>query len=270
MSISIHDGKVQIEGIADLVQAQLERVIQVLDNLPDVPPDVRERVKGRVRAVRGKLTSRLGRLRSLDLDKIGPEMERMGDEIEREMEGLDKDLAQLGDKFGKDLGKELGKDIGKDLSEKIGKDLARSLSRSHSGRDSDDGDDDDSEDTDDEDKVAVALPPPDVADPSDPLGELKKQLTLGRAQKDQLAKLRAESEHKIDAAKRELEVMSNRLHDTLGNSSVNEADVERQIDQISAKEATIRKARVLAWVRARSLLSEDQRKQVEAAVKKSR
>jgi Spy/CpxP family protein refolding chaperone len=260
MSISIHDGKVQIDGIADLVQAQLERVIQVLDNLPDVPPEMRERVKNRVRAVRGKVTARLGRLKSLDLDKIGPEMERMGDEIEREMEGLDKDLSQLGDKFGEKLGKDLG--------EKLGKDLAKSFSRSHSSNDSDDGDED-SDDGDDEDKAAVALPPLEAADPGDPLAELKKQLTLGQGQKDQLAKLRADSEHKIELAKRELDVMSNRLHDTLGNPSANEADIERQIDQISAKEATIRKARVLAWVRARSLLSQEQRKQVEAAAKKS-
>jgi Spy/CpxP family protein refolding chaperone len=262
MSISIHNGKVQIDGIVDLVQAQLERVLHVLDNLPDVPPDVRERVRNRVRAVRGKMTGRLSKLKSLDLDKIGPEMDRLGDEIEREMEGLDRDLSQLGDKFGEKLGKDLG--------EKLGKDLARSFSRSHSGHDSDDGDDEDSDDGDDEDKVAVAMPPPsDMTDPADALGELKRQLTLGQAQKDQLAKLRADSERKIELAKRELEVMSNRLHDTLGNPSANEADIERQIDQISAKEATIRKARVLTWVRARSLLSPEQRKQVEAAAKKS-
>ena len=66
----------------------------------------------------------------------------------------------------------------------------------------------------------------------------------------------------------ELERMSNRLHDTLREPSASEADIARQIDSISAKEATIRKVRILAWVKARNMLRKDQRQQVEAAAKK--
>jgi len=270
MSVSIHDDKIEIDGIEEMVQNQLSRVADALDNLPDVPPDVRDRIKARVDAVRGTLSARLGRLKSLDLDKLdrlGPEVERLGDEIEKEMEGLDKDLAQFGDKFGKHF------------AEKFGKDFARNFGPGHVprvyGRDnSDGGDDADAHDDndDDDDKGAASLPPAadsDLADPDtrDAIAGLKN-LTLDPSQRDQLAKLRADVNRQVADARRELEDLSNRLHDTLGDAGASEADIAEQIDQISAKEATIRKARILAWVKARSLLDKDQRKRVEAAAKK--
>ena len=267
MSMSIHDGKIEIDGLEEMVQNQLERVSDILDSLPDVPSDVRDRVKTRVNAVRGTLKSRLGRLKSLDLDKLGPEMERMGDEIEKEMEGLDKDLEQFGDKFGKHFAEKFGREFGKDFGKNFGP------GHGAMGYDRDNSDDaDDDADDDDDDKGATALPPavePDLADPDmrDAIAGLK-HLTLDQNQRDQLAKLRAEAERQVSDAKRELEDMSNRLHDTLGDVSADEADIAQQIDQISAKEATIRKARILAWVKARSLLDREQRKKVEAAARR--
>jgi hypothetical protein len=267
MSVSIHDGKIEIDGLEELVQDQLERVGEILDNLPDVPPDVRDRVKTRVKSVRDKLGTRLGKLKSLDLDKIGPEMERMGDEIEKEMEGLDKDLERLGATFGKHF------------AEKFGRDFARSFGPSHSAsshdRDNSDAGDDDADaadDDDDDDKAATALPgvDSDLIDPSDLRAAIAglKDLHLDQGQKDLLAKLRTDSERQISDAKRELEAMSNQLHDALGDAGASEADVARQIDQISAKEATIRKARILAWMKVRTMLDQDQRKKVEAAARR--
>jgi hypothetical protein len=264
MSVSIHDGKIEIDGIEEMVQDQLDRVADVLDNLSDAPPDVRDRVKGRVKSVRDKLKLRLGKLKSLDLDKIGPEMERMGDDIEKDMEGLDKDLEQLGGK------------LGKHFAEKFGKDFARNFGPGHlpgnQYRDnSDDGDDD--ADDDDDDRAAVALPPnvdTDRVDPSDLRAAIAdlKDLGLDQSQRELLAKLRADSDRRVADARRELEAMSDRLHDTLGNAGASEDDIARQIDLISQKEATIRKARILAWVKARAVLDGDQRKRVEAAAKK--
>src|SRR5262249_13134920 len=77
LSVSAHDGKIEVDGIAELVQDQLENVSNLLDQLPDVPPDVRERLRGRIRAVRDKINARLGRLKTMDLDKLdqlGPEV----------------------------------------------------------------------------------------------------------------------------------------------------------------------------------------------------
>jgi hypothetical protein len=220
--------------------------------------------------VRKKVNARLGQLKSMDVDKIGPEMERMGDEIEKEMEGLDKDLSQFGDKFGEKFGQQFGKTF-----EKFGKDFAKSFNvgpgapRVNVGRDSDRSDDADDNGDDDEDRAAVAVQPGGDLDPDmrAAIGDLKG-LTLDAGQKQRLAQLRAEADRQISDAQQELDAMSGRLHDALGDLGASEADIARQIDRISAKEATIRKARILTWVRARSLLSDDQRRRVEAAARR--
>jgi hypothetical protein len=195
----------------------------------------------------------------------------MGDEIEKDMEGLDKDLEQFGDKFGKNFAEKFGKDFAKNFIPRH----VPSTSRIPGNYDSDnsDGRDDDADDADDDnDNAAAALPPavePDMADPDMRSAVAGiKNLTLDQNQKDQLAKLRADTDRQVAEAKRELEDMSDQLHDALGDLSTSEADITRQIDLISQKEATIRKARILAWVKARSLLDKDQRKKVEAAARK--
>jgi|GEM_PF-1271609 len=258
VSVSFHDGKLEVDGIADLIQGQLEGVADALDNLPDVPPDVRERVKERVKAVRKKVNARLGQLKSMDVDKIGPEMERMGDEIEKEMEGLDKDLEKLGSGFGKHFAQKFGKDLAKSIDQ--------SQRNSAKDRDDDDGDSDD-----EDDQGAVAMPPgvDSDLDPAGlpPIADLKN-LTLEPGQKVQLAKLRAEADRQVSAAKRSLDEMSSRLHDALGDGGASESDIARQIDSISAQEAIIRKARILTWVKARNVLHADQRKMVESAAKR--
>ena len=76
VSVSIHGGKIEIDGIAELVQESLERALETLDRLPDVPPDTRMRLRGRIQGMRNQITARLGRLKSMDLDRIGPERAR--------------------------------------------------------------------------------------------------------------------------------------------------------------------------------------------------
>jgi hypothetical protein len=254
LSLSIHDGKIEVDGIAELVTEQLENVSNLLDQLPDVPPDVRERLRGRIRGVRDKINARLGRLKSMDLDRLdrlGPEVEQLGDEIAKEMEGLDKDLAQLDRKFGRGFARGAGPSA-----------PSAAPAIAHSSEDGDDDDDDD----DDKDTVVVG---PDTSDPASmaPAIAALDHLGLDPNQRAQLAKLRAESDRKIDGAKRELERLSGQLHEALLATSVNQADIERQIDSISTQEAAIRKARILTWIKARELLRKDQRKMVEAAVK---
>jgi hypothetical protein len=263
-SFSYHGGKIEIEGVAELVQESLEKALETLDHLPDVPPDTRMRLRGRIQGMRNQLNARLGRLKSLDLDRLGPELERMGDEIERQMEGLDEELSQLGDKLGKNFAKKFGKDFARNFGPGIPR------VTSSSGHDSDDADDDDD---DDDDRVAVTVPStpgPDVADPDlGPAIAALKGLALDSGQRAELAKLRTDSEQRITAAKRELEQMSNRLHDTLRDSDAKEADVAQQIEAISTKEAAIRKARILTWLKVRHMLHPDQRKVVEEAIQSS-
>lgn len=262
MSISVHDGKVEVDGIAELVQESLEKALDTLDSLPDVSPEVRDRVKAKIRAVRDKLKVRLSKLKSMDIDKLGPEMERIGDDIEHEMAGLDQDLAQLGDKLGKGIAQKFGKEFAKNFGP-----------GANPGHDDEDGDDDG--DDDDSDKDAVVVTPgrdAEALDGSDlgPAIAALKGLSLDARQRADLARLRAESDGRIQQAKRELAVMSSRLHDTLRDSSANEVDITHQIDAISTVEATIRKERILSWLKARSLLRKDQRQKVEDAVRRGR
>src|SRR5262249_36260437 len=94
-------------------------------------------------------------------------------------------------------------------------------------------------------------------------------IALDVRQREEIARLRADSDAKVQRAKRDLEAMSNRLHDTLQNASASEDDIAQQIESISKVEATIRKARILTWVKARNVLRKDQRKLVEQAVQRS-
>jgi hypothetical protein len=214
--------------------------------------------------MRNQLSARLGRLKSMDLDRLGPELERMGDEIERQMEGLDEELSQLGDKLGKSFAKTFGKDFAKSLDPGIPTVI------SGRGHDNSDDADDDDDDDDDHDRTAVMVPStpgPDVADPDlGPAIAALKGLALDAGQRAELARLRVDSDQKITAARRDLERMSSRLHDTLRESEAKEADVAQQIEAISAKEAAIRKARILTWLKVRHMLHPDQRKVVEEAI----
>jgi Spy/CpxP family protein refolding chaperone len=266
--VSIHGGKIEIDGVAELVQESLEKALETLDRLPDVPPDTRMRLRGRIQGMRNQLSARLGRLKSMDLDRLGPELERMGDEIERQMEGLDGELAQLGDRFGKGFAKKFGKDFAKSFGPGV---PGVSPGTSH---DSDDADDDDD---DDDDRPAVPAPPaPPVAAPEAtepdiaPAIAALKGLSLDADQRAQLARLRADSDRQITVAKAELARMSSRLHDTLRDAEAKEADVAQQIEAISTREAAIRKARILTWLKVRHMLHPDQRKQVEEALQNSR
>ena len=58
------------------------------------------------------------------------------------------------------------------------------------------------------------------------------------------------------------------LRAALGNPATSDADITRLVDQISAQEAVIRKARILAWAQARRVLDDGQRKKIEDASKK--
>ena len=263
LSLSIHGGKIEIDGVAELVQESLEKALETLDRLPDVPPDTRMRLRGRIQGMRHQLNARLGRLKSMDLDKLGPELERMGDEIERQMEGLDEELSQLGDRIGKNFAKKFGKDFARNFGPGV-----PSVSPGP-GHDSDDADDDDD---DDDDRPAVAVPPaPEAADPDlGPAIAALKGLSLDAGQRAELARLRGDSDRQISTAKAELDRMSTRLHDTLRDSEAKEVDVAQQIEAISTKEAAIRKARILTWLKVRHMLRPEQRKQVEEAIRNSR
>jgi Spy/CpxP family protein refolding chaperone len=93
-------------------------------------------------------------------------------------------------------------------------------------------------------------------------------LALKPAQRDAITKLRKDSDKTVAEAKRQLDQLAGKLHDSLGNKTVTDAEVAKYVDQISAQEAVIRKARLIAWVNARRVLDDAQRKRVEDAANK--
>ena len=121
-------------------------------------------------------------------------------------------------------------------------------------------------DNDDDDDVNVAA---DV-DSDDDLDEAIKDLgdlKLQKSQKDQISKLRADTDKQVAAAKQALEAASKTLHDQLEAGKASDADIAKSIDAVTQQEAAIRKARILAWVHARAVLDDAQRKKVEGAAK---
>jgi hypothetical protein len=242
VSVSIHDGKVQLDGIQDYVQDQLDAALDSID-LDGVPPPVRAKLKERLGKVRAKIGARLKNMNAKDIDQLRGELEKMGEEIGKEMEGFGSDMDQWSKDFSKQFDKNWAKKFAKGWAIK---------------RDHDDDDDDlGSVDVDDTD---------DLADAVKDMGDLKLQ----QPQKDQITKLRADSDKQVAAAKQALDAASKALHDQLANGKASDADIAKSIDAVTQQEAAIRKARILAWVNARRVLVDAQRKKVEAAATKAK
>ncbi len=245
VSVNITNGKIQIDGLHDLVLGQLDAARESIKNNQQIPKDVRDKVVARLDKVRATVDKRLANLKLTDMDQLESEMEKMGEEIEQAMEGLDKDL----DKLGKDMGKDFGKKFGKNFSVNIGKD-----------------------DDDDDDNIG-SIDTPDVDSDDDDMKDAIKDLrdmALKPDQKDKINKLRTDSDNNVRTAKKQMDDLSGKLQTALGNPAVTDAEISRLVDQISAQEATIRKSRIQAWAQARRVLDEAQRKRVEDAAKKKK
>jgi hypothetical protein len=266
-SVSIHDGKMTIDGLDDMVDGQIDAALQQVASDPNIPPKVRDKLTKHLEKIRGKVKAKLSHLDAKDMDQLGEELGQLGDEIGEEMEGVGSDMDQMGkdmDAWGKQFGKNMGqwgKQMGKNMGQ-WGKQMGKNWNMQHgpgpmvmNGQDDDNDDDADMPDMPDPDDVDDAT----VRD----LGDL----SLSQPQRDQLKKLRTESDAKVAQAKRDLEKASDMLEKQLQNPNASDADISRSIDTVAQQEAAIRKARILAWVNARRMLDDGQRKKVESAAK---
>jgi Heavy-metal resistance len=280
ISVTIHDGKVQIEGVHDMVAGQIEAVREMLRNNPSIPKDVRDRVMSRLDRVNGIIDRRLGNLRATDIDQLGDQMSQMGDEIEKAMEGINEDLAKLGDQWGKDFADKFSKDWQKSFKKfNFGPDK---LKFNFKDKDNDNDNDNDSGNSDDDnDPSAVVTPPtpptpptPGTMDSDDPalrtaIADLGN-LSLSRDQREQLRHLRIETDAKVEAARNAINQLSDNLSTALENPSVTDQEIDTFVNEISKQEAQLRKARILAWVKARRALDDDQRARVVKAAAKAK
>lgn len=267
MSVTIHDGQVQINGIdviAKQVDAQIAHAIASIDADPNIPAPVRAKLKARLEKMRAKAAKRIAKLDVKDVDQLGEELESIGEDIGSEMEDFGKEMDEFGkgmDDFGKGMdewgkgmekwGEKFGKDFQKQMEDKV----RQKMQQGGNWQVHIDGNDDDND-----------MPDMDDSDMQDAVHDLG-QLNLNTQQRTQLKTLRAESDAKVAAATANLERASESLKKQLENPSASEADISRSIDAVTQQEAAIRKARILAWVNARRLLDDSQRKQVEGAVK---
>jgi hypothetical protein len=241
INISVHDGKVDIDGIGAYVDHQIDAALAAVDRA-GAPPEIREKLRARLNGLRGKLARRLSHLDADDMDQLGEEMGRIGEEIGREM-----------DNFGRDMDA-WGKDYSKKFSHDFTKRWQHAGHHAHVDVDRDNDDDLGGVSDDDDDH--------DMDDTVRSLGDL----SLGRGQRDQIRRLRADSDRQVAAAKDALAQAERVLHDQLDNPAASDADISRAIDAVTQQEAAIRKARILAWHAARRVLDDSQRRRLETAV----
>jgi hypothetical protein len=240
---------VQIDGLDQMIDQHIQAALDTVSHDHNIPEAVRQKIVKRLEKVKQKVHAKAAKGK-LDAD----DLEDLGEEIGEEMEDFGKEMEKWGEEFGKQMEKQLG-----GMNVKIG------------ARDDDDDDDrDDHDDDDDDDDDHDDIAGFDVDDDDDDLADAIKDmgdLLLAPAQRDQIKKLRLDSDAKVATAKRELDRASDRLQKQLDNPATSEADIARSIDAVAQQEATIRKARILAWHNARRILDDSQRKKVEGAAK---
>jgi hypothetical protein len=83
-------------------------------------------------------------------------------------------------------------------------------------------------------------------------------------------RLRTTYDRQIAVARKQLEDASQRLEEAIRDPRTSDTEIARYVDQVSAHEAEIRKARLLTWVSARRLLDDTQRKKIEDAARSPR
>lgn len=237
ISVSIDHGTLQLTGVREMVKAQLVAARARVSSDPRIPADLKKSILARIDKVDATVQKRLSKLSLTDLDQLDDEMEKMGEELEEAFDGFEDDLEKLGKNFKIDLG---------------------NLHFDHD---------------DDEDDIDIPSAPDvgdaDDSDMRDAINDLK-DLALTSQQRDQITKLRTESDKHVAAEKKQIEELSEKLRTSLGNSGVTDADIGKLVDQISGHEASMRKARIVAWAQARRVLDAAQRKKVEDAAAKAK
>jgi hypothetical protein len=251
LNIAIHDGKVQIDGLETMVDAQIDAALQGIAHDNNIPPQVRAKITARLEKVRAKVKKRLAKIDTTDPQRLGEELGQLGEDIGQEMEQFGEEM----DKFGGDMDQ-----WSKQFEKNWGKNFKFKLNDNRADDDNDRDDEDDRDDDGDDDDHDLDVPA--VRD----LGDLK----LKAPQRDALRKLRAESDAKVANAKRDLDRAEAQLQKAIENVNASDADIARAIDAVAQQEATIRKARILTWVNARRMLDDSQRQKVEGAARKGK
>jgi hypothetical protein len=291
------------------MQQEIQNAIEQVRNTKELPPATREKIIHKLEKLRDKTTKRLAHIKPGDYEKFGEEMGKIGEDIGEEMGDLGDELGEWAGQWGQQLGQQIGQQLGQQLGNlgnlkfQFGPNAnAAGPNGMHihinggqtqqSGDDDDDDDDDDSSsgnahthvhahaahghnqdandnanDDNDADNDNDSDNDNDVdTDVVVDLGDL----SLQPPQRDQIQQLRANSQRQIEQARRQLQQASEALQQALDNVNASDEQLAHAIDAVSQQEATIRKAKIIAWHDARRVLDGDQRKRVEAASAKTK
>jgi ABC-type transporter Mla subunit MlaD len=83
-------------------------------------------------------------------------------------------------------------------------------------------------------------------------------LQLTQPQRDQLQQILSQEQQASDQAEQTINGLSDGLRTMLQDPNASETDVQRMVDQINSAEGSYRKARIVAWMRARKVLDQQQ------------
>ncbi len=256
--------KGQIAEARKEARKQIEQARKAIEHAP-MPDKIRKRVLERLERAAKLVDSHLDRATRGDMDEFEAEMEAMGEALEAEMEAMGEELAQMGEDWSS----------------------WGALAGSHGGWSFSMGDDDD---------VVIApvapvapVPPVPPVAPRAPAPPVPPtpfdidasdidividldfgDLALSPDQLDQLDVIFAAEGRVIDPARERIEVLSEQLRTELAGSDLDEARLGGLVDAISAQEASIRRAQIMAWAKSKKLLDGDQRDRVENARVKTR
>ncbi len=272
------DGK-RMDGaqIRAKVRAGLDSARQALASAP-MPPEMRAKVQARLDKVGAIVDRRLAKVDFSNLERLGDQLEGLDDEIEAAMAGMDQEIEAMVEASFKSL----------DFSKLAELEKLKALGDLdlRFGHDGDDGDDDDDDDggwgfstaPQPPTPPAPPAPPNGIAPPAPPAppsppgrGGLSfdveiddsdiasADLQLRGDQRASLRAVRAETDAKVRPAREQLDRLSSQLESLLRDPSASADQVNALVDRISAQEASIRKARINAWLKSRALLDARQR-----------
>jgi Spy/CpxP family protein refolding chaperone len=262
----------QARAAADEARAQLEQARAEIESNGSLSPKMRDAILKRLDKAQKVIDKHLKGLKfNGDWDDFGQQMEAFGESMGEAFQGMDADFADLDEVIAKQVQKALKHGLKGGIRGGIQIDLG-----------------------DDDDPVVAPLPPlpptapvppvPPVPSATPPdfdfddaydldMSDMDLSIDLGSlglsgSQSSTLRSIIEDEQRAVQPAEQQLEQLSEQLRDTLENDDVDEAQIGALVDKMAEREAQIRKARLLAWAKARKLLDDDQRKKVHKAARR--
>jgi Spy/CpxP family protein refolding chaperone len=259
----------QARHAADQARQSIDQARQQIVDDPNIPDAVRGKVLKRLDKARKAVEKKLGNLNfNGDWDAFGAQMEAFGESMSEAFEDMDMDFA----------------DLGKDIEREVEKALKGRMKHGFKGGFKGGIHIDIDGDGDDDDMMVMPMPPMPPMPPVPPMAPMPPMphgggvvvdmsdmdvaidldsLDLKGSQHGALRQVIEDEQRAVRPAEEQLAQLSEKLREALENDNVDEQTINNYVDKMTEREAIIRKARLNAWAKARRLLDDDQRQQVQ-------